>query len=275
MTLDVPLLVDYAAAGAAAPSEAAHMTCYLLPATREIPDQQEKPMVLVCPGGGYHFRSAREAEPVAMQFLAAGMHAAVVHYSVAPSRYPCAALELAYAVQQCRRHAAQWHIDPARIFILGFSAGGHLCATLGTLWNEPVFRAALGDAYDWRPDAQVLCYPVITLGKYAHVGSRDNLLGPDAPQEMVDALSLETRVSDKTVPTFLWHTVADESVPVENTLQYAVALRRAGVPFELHLFERGGHGMSLCNALTASAPKQIMPDNAVWLERAVRFLARR
>lgn len=275
MTLDLPLAVNYAAAGAQPPAGPAHMTCYLLPASDEIPDQKEKPMVLVCPGGAYRFRSAREAEPVAMQFLAAGMHAAVVHYSVAPNRYPCAALELAYAVQQCRRHAAEWHIDPARIFILGFSAGGHLCATLGTLWREPVFRAALGDGCDWKPDAQVLCYPVITMGALTHAGSRENLLGPDAPQALCDALSLETRVTADTVPTFLWHTVTDPAVPVENTLQYAMALRSAGVPFELHLFEQGGHGLSLCRAQTASKPEQIVPDNAGWIDYAVRFLKRR
>ena len=275
MTLDLPLSVDYAAAGAQAPAESAHMTCYLLPASPEIPEQQEKPLVLVCPGGAYRFRSAREAEPVAMQFLAAGIHAAVVHYSVAPNRYPCAALELAYAVQQCRRHAAQWHVDPDRIFILGFSAGGHLCATLGTLWKEPVFRAALGDAYDWKPDAQVLCYPVITMGTLSHSGSRDNLLGPDAPQALYDALSLEKRVSADTVPTFLWHTVTDDAVPVENTMHYALALRGTGVPFEMHLYETGCHGLSLCTPQTASAPRQIVPDNAGWIDHAVRFLRRR
>lgn len=275
MTLDLPLDVPYAAAGAQPPPERAHMTCFLLPSSEEIPDQRVKPMVLVCPGGGYRFRSAREAEPVAMQFLAAGMHAAIVHYTVAPGRYPCAALELARAVQLCRAHAGEWHIDPDRIFILGFSAGGHLCATLGTLWQEPVFSAALGDAADWRPNAQVLCYPVITMGAYTHTGSRDNLLGPDAPQTLVHALSLETRVSAATVPTFLWHTVADPSVPVENTLQYAAALRRAGVAFELHLFEQGGHGMSLCTAQTAARPEQIVPDNATWLGHALRFLSRR
>lgn len=275
MKLDFSVDVDYAAAGAQAPATPARMTCYLLPATDEIAAQREKPMVIVCPGGGYHFRSAREAEPVAMQFLAAGMHAAILHYSVAPARYPCALLELAWAVRRCRQMAATWHVDPARVYIIGFSAGGHLCASLGTLWNDPLLHAALGAPCDWRPDAQLLCYPVITMGEYTHAGSRDNLLGADAPQALIDALSLENRVTADTVPAFLWHTVADGSVPVENSMRYAAALRRAGVPFEMHLYETGGHGLSLCSAITAATPAQIVPDNADWIAHALRFLARR
>ena len=121
----------------------------------------------------------------------------------------------------------------------------------------------------------MLCYPVITMSAHTHSGSRDNLLGPDAPQALRDALSLETRVSADTVPTFLWHTVTDDAVPVENTLHYALALRGAGVPFEMHLYETGCHGLSMCTPQTASAPRQIVPDNADWIAHAVRFLRRR
>ncbi len=273
MKLEIELDIPYAAAGAMPPQQPARLTCYLLPEADRIPDQREKPLVLVCPGGGYAYRSEREAEPIAMQFLAAGMHAAILHYSVAPNRYPTAALELAYAVQHIRRNAQALHVS--HVFIIGFSAGGHLCATLGTLWKDPIFAAALGDDFLWKPDAQLLCYPVITLGEFAHAGSRECLLGPDAPQALIDALSLETRVDADTVPTFLWHTVTDASVPVENALFYATALRRANVPFELHLYERGVHGLSLCNATTATGPQHIEPDAASWLDHALRFLARR
>lgn len=275
MPLTLPISVDYARAGTQPAQPQASISLYLLPCSPEIPQQMKRPMVIVCPGGGYAYRSVREAEPIAMKFLAAGMHAAVLHYSVAPNRYPAAALELASCVQLCRSQAAQWHIDPERIYVIGFSAGGHVACTLGTLWHDPLFARVLGDGPSWRPNAQILCYPVITLGEFAHVGSRNNLLGENATQEMIDALSLETRVSADTVPTFLWHTVTDGSVPVENSLQYAAALRRHQVPFELHLYENGPHGLATCDAITATKPEQLVPDAAGWIDHALRFLARR
>ena len=232
-------------------------------------------MVIICPGGGYRYKSVREAEPIAMRFLAAGMHAAVLLYSTEPSPYPTAALELAWCVQQCRANAREWHILPDAVYVAGFSAGGHVACTLSTLWQEDVFARALDDAASVRPDGQILSYPVVTLGEYAHVGSRENLLGINASQEAIDALSLEKRVTKDTAPAFIWHTVEDGSVPVENSMQYAMALRRAGVPFELHLYERGGHGLAACDATTATKPEQIQPDNAGWLDLAIRFIRRR
>ena len=158
---------------------------------------------------------------------------------------------------------------------MGFSAGGHLCATLGTLWDEPVFTRALGgSSRDWRPDGLLLGYPVITMGLSTHQDSRGNLLGKNAPQELIDALSLEKRVSSKTVPAFLWHTVADGAVPVENSLLFATALRANGVPFEMHLYENGGHGLSLCEQVTAQGPEHLMPDNANWMPMAIRWVQR-
>ena len=211
-----------------------------------------------------------------MRFLAAGMHAFVLQYSVAPSRYPSAVLELAAAVKLVRENAENFGICSDQIYIAGFSAGGHLCATLGTLWGESVFEKALGgESHDWRPNGMILSYPVITMGEYTHQGSRNCLLGPDATPEMINALSLENRVTPNTVPAFLWHTFEDGSVPAENSLSFALALKRAGVPFELHMYEKGGHGLSLCDVTTAQGSEHIVPDNAGWMEQAIRWIRRK
>lgn len=273
---DIDVAVDYARAGVEVPGESAKLSCFLLPAREEIPWQQEKPLVIVCPGGGYHFLSERESGPIAMRFLSAGMHAAILRYHVAPSRYPTAALELAWCVQQCRRHAEEWHIKPDQIYIAGFSAGGHLCCTVGTTWDWPVFHEALDGDVSWRPDGQILSYPVVTLGDHTHMGSRNSLLGEKATDPAwLEKLSLENQVTEKTVPTFLWHTMDDELVPVENSLQYAAALRRAGVPFEMHIYESGPHGLATCDITTATEKRKPAPDCANWMEMAVRFIARR
>lgn len=275
MQFDWPIQPNYASVGAQAPETPVTMTCYLLAACDDMPEKTEKPMVIVCPGGAYRFRSNRENEPIAMKLLAAGIHVGVLNYSVAPYRYPTAALQLAQAVREARRHAAEWHVIPDQVYVMGFSAGGHLACTLGTLWDDAVFHRALGQPVDWRPDAQILCYPVVTMGEFTHAGSRDNLLGEDAGAEQVAALCLERRVTASAAPAFLWHTQEDGSVPVENSLQYACALRRAAVPFELHIYEKGGHGLSTCDRLTANKPEGIVPDNADWIEHAIRFVERR
>ena len=271
--------VDYAKAGANQDGFMPKLYTYILDRSEALPFQQKRPAVIICPGGGYHFKSDREAEPVAMRFLAAGIHAFVLQYSVAPSRYPSSALELAAAVQLVRENAENWGILPDRIFIAGFSAGGHLCATLGTLWDESVFEKAFdfqrGRDKSWRPDGMILCYPVISFGEYGHKGSRDNLLGPDASSEQAHKLSLETRVGPGTVPAFLWHTFEDSSVPVENSLQFALALRKAKVPFEMHIYEKGGHGLSLCDETTSQYENQLVPDDADWIQLAIRWVKRK
>jgi acetyl esterase/lipase len=272
----ISLQVDYRKVGAVREGEVPYLLAYLLDGTPEMPDNAVRPAVIICPGGGYSFKSAREAEPVAMRFLAAGIHAFVLQYSVAPSRFPSAALELAAAVRLVRRNAAAYGVCPDQIYTMGFSAGGHLCATLGTLWDEPFFADALGGegGKDWRPDGMILCYAVLTMGAFTHEGSRDCLLGPDAAPEAIAALSLETRVSAKTPPAFLWHTVEDGAVPVENTMMYAAALRRNGVPFEMHLYENGGHGLSLCGPTSARGPEHLYPDNENWMPMAIRWVQR-
>ena len=278
MTHMISVDVDYARAGVPAPEKKATLNLLILPHQEGITMNPDRPMVIVVPGGAYAYCSDREAEAVAVKFLAEGIHAAVLRFSVAPNRFPAAALELAWSLQYCRAHAAEWHVRPDAISVCGFSAGGHLAGTLGTLWQEPVFQHVLGDGPSWRPDSQILCYPVLTLGEFTHEGSRENLLGapedPDNQLEKVEALSLETRVSASTPPTFLWHTAEDGAVPVENSLMYAAACRRNGVPFELHIFEQGGHGLSTCQEITANQEKEIVPDNTLWVPLAIQFIRR-
>lgn len=221
-----------------------------------------RPLVLICPGGAYAYTSPREGEALALQFLSFGCHAAVLKYSCAPARYPTALTELAAAVALIREHGEQWHVEPEGVIVLGCSAGGHLAASLGTLWQEEFLSEALGlarkDQRILRPDGMILCYPVITTGEFAHRGSFENLLGPEegAIARLTDAdsllsrLSLETKVTKDTPPAFIWHTFTDEAVPVENSLFLVSALRRAGVATEFHMYPVGGHGLSLASRLT-------------------------
>ena len=215
-----------------------------------------RPLVLICPGGAYAYTSNREGEALAMQFLAMGYHAAVLKYSCAPAVFPTALTELASAIMMIRENAEDWHVDPDKILVLGSSAGGHLAASLSTLWDEDFLAEALGlegaNRKLLRPDGMILCYPVITAGEFAHRGSFENLL-QERQAELSEYLSLENRVSEKTPPTFLWHTFTDESVPVENSLLFVSALRKAGVSTEFHMYPCGGHGLGLANRLTCNA----------------------
>ena len=275
MQFDLDLHVDYAKAGLSVPAEQPRMSVYLQYPSDEMSAKKVKPMMIVCPGGGYVFRSDREAEPIALQYMAAGFHTAIVHYTVNPSPYPTAVLQLAEAVRQVRRHAEEWNVNPSQIYISGFSAGGHLACTFGTLWNDQLFHDVMGGECDWQPNAQVLSYPVVTMGELTHMGSRISLLGENPSAELVEKLSLENSVSADTVPTFIWHTVEDAIVPVENTMNYACALRKNGVPFEMHIYECGRHGLATCDDTTATVPSDINPDLATWIPLAISFLKRR
>lgn len=225
-----------------------------------------RPLVLVFPGGGYHFLSDREAEPVALRLLSLGIQAVVVRYSVAPARYPVALEQAAEAMQYAREHAEQWLCDSRKIAVMGFSAGGHAAAHLGTRWHEMGFDPVC------RPDAMILSYPVITSGEFAHRNSFKCLLA-EREEELKDVVSLEKHVTPDTPPTFLWHTWTDELVPVENSLMFAAALRRTSVPCEMHIFGVGQHGLSLCNDQVYDAEQPNMhAECACWIDMAARWL---
>ncbi len=204
------------------------------------------PAIVVCPGGGYAMRAAHEAEPIARWLNTLGIAACVLDYRVAPHQHPAPLSDAQRAMRLVRSHAADWRINPAQVGMLGFSAGGHLAATAGTHFNGGNPKAT--DAVErqgCRPDLLVLCYPVISFGPQGHHGSMVNLLGADPPADLRADLSNETRVTAATPPTFLWHTADDEGVPVANSLLFAQALASHGVPFELHVFAQGRHGLGL------------------------------
>ncbi len=211
-----------------------------------------RPAVIICPGGGYEHVSEREAEPVAVQFNAMGYHAFVLNYSVkGEGIYPAPMLELAKAVLTVRENAENWHIDKNKVLVCGFSAGGHLAAYLGTCYEEDYLSEAFQVTSEaLRPDGIILSYPVITSGEYAHRESFENLLG-DRYQELVESVSLEKRVTKNTPKTFLWTTMTDDTVPVENSLMLISAYRKEGVSMEAHLFPAGRHGMSICTEETS------------------------
>ncbi len=236
-------------------------------------DDGERWAVIVCPGGGYQLLAPGEGEPVALAFLAAGVQAFVLDYSVEPARYPTALMELASAVAWVRAHGEEYGIRPDRVAVCGFSAGGHLAGCAANLWNHPVLAPLGLTAEEMRPDAAILCYPVITAeARDGHRLSFDRLVGAGEP--VPPEISLEKAVGERTPPTFLWATVTDDTVPVENTMVYAAALRRAGVPFELHLYGDGPHAMGLATAESAWKAEYENPHAATWHGLCVEWLRR-
>lgn len=228
---------------------------YFLDSSIEMRPNEKRPVILMCPGGGYEMTSDREAEPMAMQFLAMGYHVAILRYSVCPARYPAALLQVAESVLYLKEHADEYHIDPEKIVAQGCSAGGHLAANYGIAWNSPFLTKLMGMEND--PErlcvaGLLLCYPVITSGEKAHEESFRNLLG-EQYEEKKEELSLENQVTPDTPPTFLWHTATDETVPVENSLYFFQACLQQGVSAELHIYPVGGHGLSLANEETCRA----------------------
>lgn len=250
-----------------------HLTTYIIDYS-EMLMFTERPLVLICPGGGYNHLSPREGELLALQFNAMGYHAAVLHYSVSPAVYPTQLFEIAKAMVTVRKHAKEWHVDPDKILVQGSSAGGHLAVSLGCFYKKDwlVKQAAGGDMQLLRPNGMILSYPVITSGEFAHRGSFEMLLG-DRYEELVDEMSLENQVTEDTPKAFIWHTYEDGAVPVENSLLFVQALRRKKIPVEFHLYPKGGHGLGLGNKLTCTTGgKEIQPEVNTWIAMAGTFI---
>lgn len=242
------------------------LTVFLRGSVPALPQFHRRPLVLVVPGGGYQHVSAREGEPVALQFSAAGYHAAVLTYGVcAQAREELPLRQLNEALALLRARAEEWGVLPDRIAVCGFSAGGHL-ALSGAVRTLP------GQTMQ-RPNAVILSYPVVTAGEYAHRGSFAQLAGSADPAAQA-RFGLETQITPETPPVFVWHTMEDASVPVENTLLLLSALRRAGVPCEAHLFQKGAHGSSLCTAEVGTENPHLrhwLPLALEWLGDTFRF----
>lgn len=207
--------------------------------------------MVICPGGGYGGLAPHEGRDYALWLSQNGVAAFVLKYRLGSHayRHPSMLQDAARAVRLVRSRAEPWKVDPKRVGIMGSSAGGHLASTLLTHFDKGDPNAAdLIERQSSRPDVGVLCYAVITMGAHTHGGSRNNLLGENPSPELIRLLSNELQVTAQTPPCFLWHTVADPAVPVENSMEFAAALRRAGVPFDLHLYQNGGHGLGLGDA---------------------------
>lgn len=235
------------------------VTCYIQKSINEAGyiKTPPRPAMLILPGGGYYHCSPREGEPIAMSFMDLGIHCFVLNYSVAPEhRWPQALLEVCAALELIRSNAGNWNIDPEKLLICGFSAGGHLAASYCTLRRREEIAGLIAP-----PDlaGAVLCYPVITADpELRHTGSFQGLTGEEeVSPESIAAFSLERHVKKGvTPPTFLWHTAADGSVSVENSLLYARSLSREKIPFALHIFPEGGHGL-------ATADKRTVEESAL------------
>ena len=203
--------------------------------------------MVICPGGGYGHLAKHEGADYARWLNESGITCFVLKYRLGPAyHHPAMLQDAARAVRTVRARATEWGIDTKRVGIMGSSAGGHLASTLVTHFDAGQSNAVdVIERESSRPDVGILCYAVINLGEFAHKGSRDNLLGKTPSPELVELLSNELQVTKETPPCFVWSTSEDKTVPVENSLMFAAALRRNKVPFDLHIYQKGGHGLGL------------------------------
>ncbi|MBN8526196.1 MAG: alpha/beta hydrolase [Planctomycetes bacterium] len=233
------------------------LTPYLLPGERT------RAMLVILPGGGYEVRVDHEKLNIVRWVNSLGLHAAICDYRVKPARHPAPLHDAQRALRLIRHHAAEWHVDPGRIGVIGFSAGGHLAGSVGNFGDDGNTTSPdLVARQSGRADAVIACYAVIS--GLMRSGSFKNLLGPDPDAELVQRLSLETSVTARNPPTFLWSTAADPVVSVEHSLRYASALHAKGIPFALHVYPKGGHGMAL-------APEDAAVSD--WTGRCANWLA--
>ena len=284
------------------------LTGYIIDDSPELLNGKARPAILICPGGGYFNCSDQEAEPVALRFAAMGYHAFVLRYSVygegtrqfpdlrrplepkAKLQYPAPMLEIGRAMLLIREHAGEWLVDTDRIALCGFSAGGHNAAMFATKWHTPMITEALGGSSDmYRPAALILGYP---LTDYVYMddtvktrspmdvaffdSSNTAYLGTARPgPALLEEVSPARNVTEHMPPTYIWATAADALVPAQHSLRMAHALADQKIPFELHIFEEGPHGLSLSDQASAGARSQIMPDAAKWVPLAAAWLEKR
>ena len=235
--------------------------------------EQKHPCLLICPGGGYRWVSAREAEPIGLHFLPQGYNVFILDYSVAPNSFPTQLREVAAAMELIYENADAWHCDTEKIAIMGFSAGGHLAAHYSNAYDWPEVREMFPES---KPvNASLLCYPVITADpKHAHLGSFRNLLGKEElTREEELRFSCDKMVTAQTPPTFLWHTRQDQVVPVMNALLYGQALAENGVPFAVHIYPEGVHGLATVDHVTNNELSPAVIHAKEWLDAASKWLS--
>jgi acetyl esterase/lipase len=225
--------------------------------------------VVVLPGGGYGGLAQHEGRDYALWLNQQGLSAFVVQYRLGSKgyRHPVMLQDAARAMRLVRSRAIEWKVDPKRIAIMGSSAGGHLASTLLTHFDAGNPEATdLVDRQSSRPDLGILCYAVISMGEHTHQGSKNNLLGANPTPELVELLSNELQVKKETPPCFVWHTWEDKAVKVENALMFAGALQKAGVPFDLHVYQQGRHGIGLNDKPPFTNPHPWARDLMFWLK---------
>jgi acetyl esterase/lipase len=232
-------------------------------------DKASRAAIVVCPGGGYGGLASHEGHDYALYLNQHGVTAFVLRYRLGSQgyRHPRMLEDAQRAIRLVRARAGEWQIDPKRVGIMGSSAGGHLASTAVTHFDagkpddaDPIERQSS------RPDLGILCYPVITMGTHTHQGSKNNLLGKEPVPELVELLSNEKQVTKDTPPCFVWHTVEDKGVKVENSLDFAAALQRHGVPFDLHIYQKGRHGIGLADKPPFNNPHPWAKDLIFWLK---------
>lgn len=216
---------------------------------------QKRPTILLCPGGGYGMVSQREAEPIVLHFLPEGYNVFVLTYSVFPHGFPTQLREVAAAMELIHANTESWNVDTDRIAIMGFSAGGHLAAHYSNSFDCPEVREVFPESKG--VNASILCYSVINGEEgTAHQGSFTKLVGHyPLTEDELDKFCCDRLVTDRTPPAFLWHTAADQHVPVRNSLLYATALAAHKIPFALHIFPFGGHGLATVDGQTNDSLK--------------------
>lgn len=236
---------------------------------------QKRPAMIICPGGGYSFCSERESEPIALQFLSEGYNAFIINYSTEPFAFPTQLREIAALMELIYQNQDEWNVDVNKIIIIGFSAGGHLAAHYANAYNCPEVREVFPDSKG--VNGCILCYPVISSDEnYWHKSSFENLIGKKDPtQDELERFSINKLVTKDTPPTFIWHTAEDNAVPVGNSILYASVLSKNNVPFELHIYPYGAHGLSTSDAQVLECERSKMECNMYnhnWLEQAKRWL---
>jgi len=211
-------------------------------------DQKPRRAVLICPGGGYSYIADPEGERIALKYLAYGINAFVLNYSVKDNtsdfKYPMPLVEASNAMKYIKDNAERYNIDPDKVFVCGFSAGGHLASMLGTIWHrDEVYAEAEEMEYGYnRPAGMILCYPVIHAK--GHFRSIRNLTGKENPTEgELNYLASHLNVDERTCPAFIWHVIDDACVDVESVLDMGIALKRSEIKYEMHLYPYGGHGL--------------------------------
>ncbi|HEY1786703.1 MAG TPA: alpha/beta hydrolase [Verrucomicrobiae bacterium] len=225
--------------------------------------------MVICPGGGYGALSPREGRDYALWLNQHGLTCFVLKYRLGSHgyHYPAEYDDVERSIRWVRAHAAEYRIDSHRVGIMGSSAGGHLASMALTHFDSGDANSPDPVEHEGsRPDLGILCYAVITMGPYTHAGSKKNLLGPNPSQKLVDDVSSELQVTSDTPPCFIWCTYEDKTVPMENSMMFAEALRKHGVPFDLHIYQHGGHGMALADKPPFAHPHPWAKDCLYWLK---------